>query len=373
VEQPESAQEKTKEAGNNVKFFNPEAGCEPILPLLQPFLDISQIEIPDEYARSAVQSQSHYNIGNASTFRISQEFSPMMLVDRTVRARLSVLTPRDSGAFIAAQPNMEGSSRRSSRHLGADAGRLAGGRFAAQLMRMAAAAGIAGLFGAPLLLAQNLGTVALGSSSSATAVTVTVAIGGTLDNISVSTQGVSNLDFSNTGGGTCAVSTAYSSAQSCTVEVTFSPTAPGLRLGAVTLHDSSGELLGTGYVCGTGTGSLLRFNPGTQAVLYSSLNAPQAMVVDAGSNIYIADTLHTRVLKLPWNGTSYGTPVTVGSGWSAPSGVAVDGAGNVYVADASLNKVVEVPWAGSAYSTQFDIAGTYPFAQDLTIDGSGNL
>jgi large repetitive protein len=375
VEQPESAREKTKEAGNNVKFFNSEAGCELILPLLRPFLDISQIEIPDECARSAVQSQSHYNIGNASTFRISQEFSPMKLVDRTVRARLSVLTPRDSGAFIAAQPNIEGSSRRSWRHLGAGAGagRLAGGRVAAQLMRMAAAAGIAGLFGAPLALAQNLGTVALGSSGSATAVTVTVAIGGTLDNVSVSTQGNSNLDFSNAGGGTCAVSTAYSLGVSCTVEVTFSPTAPGLRLGAVTLHDSSGDLLGTGYVYGTGTGSLLRYNPGTEAVLYSSLNAPQAMVVDAGSNIYIADTHHTRVLKLPWNGTSYGTPVTVGSGWSAPSGVAVDGAGNVYVADASLNKVVEVPWAGSAYGTQFDIAGTYPFAQDLTIDGGGNL
>jgi Bacterial Ig-like domain (group 3)/MBG domain (YGX type) len=297
----------------------------------------------------------------------------MKLVDRTVRARLSVLTPRDSGAFIAAQPNMEGSSRPSWRHLGAGAGRLAGGRVAAQLMRMAAAAGIAGLFGAPLALAQNLGTVALGSSSSATAVTVTVAIGGTLDNISVSTQGVSNLDFSNTGGGTCAVSTAYSSAQSCTVEVTFSPTAPGMRLGAVTLHDSSGDLLGTGYVYGTGTGSLLRYNPGTQTVLYSALNAPQAMVVDAGSNIYIADTVNTRVLKLPWNGSGYGTPVTVGTGWSAPSGVAVDGAGNVYVADANLDSVVEVPWTGSAYGTQFDIAGTYPSAQDLTIDGSGNL
>ena len=69
----------------------------------------------------------------------------MKLLDREARAPLSVLTPRDSGALIAAQPNMEGSSRRSSLHLGADAGRLAGGRVAALLMRMAAAAGIAGL------------------------------------------------------------------------------------------------------------------------------------------------------------------------------------------------------------------------------------
>jgi len=113
------------------------------------------------------------------------------------------------------------------------------------------------------------------------------------------------------------------------VNVTFSPTAPGLRLGAVELFDSSDTLLGTGYIYGTGKGSLLRYNPGTQAVLYSGLSSPQAMVVDAGKNVYIADTLNARVLKLPWNGTSYGTPLTVGTGWMAPSGVAVDGAGNL--------------------------------------------
>jgi hypothetical protein len=214
-------------------------------------------------------SQGHPNIGNASTYYIYRKFSPMKLVDRKVRAQLSILTPRDSGALIAAQPNMERLSRRSWRDLGAGAGWLVGRRVAAQLLRMAAAGGIAGLSGAPLAVAQNLGTVALGSLSSATAITVNVAIAGTLDNISVSTQGTSSLDFSKTGGGTCAVSTAFSSTQSCTVEVTFSPTAPGLRLNAVELLDSSGDLLGTGYVYNTGTGSLLPCNPGTQAVLYT--------------------------------------------------------------------------------------------------------
>jgi hypothetical protein len=41
-------------------------------------------------------------------------------------------------------------------------------------MWLEAAAGIAGFDGAPMALAQNLGTVALGSSSSATAVTANV-------------------------------------------------------------------------------------------------------------------------------------------------------------------------------------------------------
>jgi large repetitive protein len=79
-------------------------------------------------------------------------------------------------------------------------------------------------------------------------VTVTLAASGTLSSILVSTQGISSMDFTNSGGGTCSVSTPYTSTQSCTVNVTFSPTAPGLRLGAVELFESSGALLGTGYI-----------------------------------------------------------------------------------------------------------------------------
>jgi hypothetical protein len=141
----------------------------------------------------------------------------------------------------------------------------------------------------------------------------------------------------------------------------------------VTLTDGSGALLGTAYLYGTGQAPLLGYNPSTQTVLYTGLNAPQAMAVDAASNIFIADTGNARVIEIPWNGTGYGTPVNVGTGFSAPSGVAVDGAGNVYVADASLNQIIEVPWTGSSYGTQYALLGAYTFAQDVAIDGSGDL
>jgi sugar lactone lactonase YvrE len=295
----------------------------------------------------------------------------MKLINRKVHAPLCGLVPSHLGTPTAVHPCMGGLTRRSQCDF--STGWPDRGRLVVLLVCLIVATGVAGLYGVPMASAQNFGTVALNSSSSATPVTVTFATGGTLNSILVSTQGISGMDFTKSVGGTCTVSTVYTAAQSCTVYVTFSPTAPGLRLGAVEVFNSSDTLLGTGYIYGTGKGSLLRYNPGTQAVLYSSLSSPQAMVVDAGKNVYIADTGNHRALKLPWNGASYGTPVTVGTGWSAPSGVAVDGAGNLYVADAGSNLVVEVPWTGSAYGAQVTISGIYNFAQDLTIDGTGNL
>jgi hypothetical protein len=243
-----------------------------------------------------------------------------------------------------------------------------------ELFRKLPAAMIGLIFFAALAAAaQTLGTVAVGSSSGPAAVPVTFATGGTLSSIAVSTQGVASLDFMNAGGGTCAPASTYTQGQSCTVRIGFTPIAAGLRVGAVTLTDGSGALLGTAYIYGTGQAPLLVYNPSTQTVLYTGLNAPQSMVVDAASNLFIADTGNARVVEIPWNGTGYGAPVNVGTGFSAPSGVAVDGAGNVYVADASLNQIIEVPWTGNAYGAQFALAGTYDFAQDITIDGSGDL
>jgi hypothetical protein len=43
--------------------------CEPILHQLQPFFDISQIEVLDEYVRTSIQNM----IGSVSTCCISEE------------------------------------------------------------------------------------------------------------------------------------------------------------------------------------------------------------------------------------------------------------------------------------------------------------
>jgi hypothetical protein len=116
-------------------------------------------------------------IGNASTHNISQEFSPGKPIDRKVRAPLSALTQVRWGALTLVQSNVNGLTRHSLLNPGAD-GPGAGGpgwrHATALLMWLAAAAGIAGFDGAPRALAENLGTVALGSSRSATAVIANV-------------------------------------------------------------------------------------------------------------------------------------------------------------------------------------------------------
>src|ERR1700733_10746261 len=57
----------------------------------------------------------------------------------------------------------------------------------------------------------NLGTVTLGTSSSATAIPLTFNTAATLGTVSIVTQGASGLDFVASGAGTCTVGTGYHS------------------------------------------------------------------------------------------------------------------------------------------------------------------
>jgi uncharacterized protein (TIGR03437 family) len=81
------------------------------------------------------------------------------------------------------------------------------------------------------------------------------------------------------------------------------------------------------------------------------LNQPNALVLDAAGNIYIADTGNNRIRKVSTSGTitlvaGNNFPAYAGDGGPAvvgelnhPEGLAVDGAGNVYVAD-TFNHVI---------------------------------
>jgi hypothetical protein len=82
--------------------------------------------------------------------------------------------------------------------------------------------------------------------------------------IKVVTQGALNLDFTLGTGSTCTGT--VSAGNACTVNATFAPIAPGLRVGAVQLFDSTGNLLDTTFVNGTGQGPAIAFQPGLQIV-----------------------------------------------------------------------------------------------------------
>jgi hypothetical protein len=196
----------------------------------------------------------------------------------------------------------------------------------------------------------SFGSVNVGSvSSSPTTLTFTFYSGVTLGSAAVLTQGAAGLDFTDAGGDTCTAGTAYNAGGTCTVNVNFKPTAPGVRYGAAELLDLSGNVLATGYVQGIGVGPQVNFMPGTQSTLGTGFAYPEGVAVDGSGNVFVVDCC-SKVVKEIVAAGGYSTIERLGSGFSDPEGVAVDGAGNIFVADSGNNSVKEIVAAGG-YTT----------------------
>jgi sugar lactone lactonase YvrE len=198
-----------------------------------------------------------------------------------------------------------------------------------------------------------------------------VASSTTLGTTQVLTQGTTGLDFTLGSGGTC---TGTVSAGTCTVNVTFAPKAPGFRLGAVELTDSSGGVLATSLIYGTGQGPVAAFfttsaNPTTVNTGGVPLSGPKGVAVDAAGDIFIADTGNARVVKIP----ASGTPTTVGVGLEYPQGLAVDGAGDLFIADNNLNEVIEVPAGCTSSGCQIIVGSGLNSQLGVAVDGAGDV
>ena len=245
--------------------------------------------------------------------------------------------------------------------------------------------------------AQNFGTVKIGASITET-VTVPVTYAGTLGGISVRLLGVENLDFTNAGGGTCTVGTAYTVGATCTVKVAFAPKFAGAREGAVVLFSGSsgsGTEIGIAPVYGVGSGPQIAYGPtnvlatspggsvspidvavdgaGDLFILYDglvielpsdggpaiwyyepnspfeALTDPSGMAVDSAGDLFIADSGNNRVVEvLPGEEPVVIAPVVAGMGLLEPRSVAVDEVGDLFIADTDNNRVVEIPAKGGA-------------------------
>lgn len=288
------------------------------------------------------------------------------------------------------------------------------------------------LFAGAGALAQNgVFTVAqaVGMASVAQPVTVTAQVAGTVSTVDVLTMGAPGLDFAGVAASsTCPAATlAVSPAPTtCTESVTFTPTAPGVRMGAVVLLDNStpAKVLGVQYLSGIGSGGLgvltsgnilvvagevgLNKNPVTDGVpaTQTELSLPSGVAVDGAGNLYIADTAHNLIRKvatpippatvgiistyagtgLPGYGGDHGQASS--ATLDQPTSVALDGAGNLYIADTNNNAVRMVAAANGVITT---VAGTgvagYVAGQDggpatlaelsaplgVTIDADGDL
>jgi sugar lactone lactonase YvrE len=255
------------------------------------------------------------------------------------------------------------------------------------------------VFGCALALSAWLGAgnIALaqfpstnvGTQSAPAPITVTVSASAVTSEATaqVLTMGSSGLDFQTLDTSPC---NGKAAGQSCTLSVTFTPTAPGLRVGGVQLLDNTGTVVGYKLISGTGTGGLgvllsgdLQIVAGdgifnqalgdgllaTKAELY----LPSAVVVDGNGNLYISDTDHHRIRKVTAGTISVvagiitvsagtittlagdGTPgflgdngLASGSELNLPGGLALDGAGNLYIADTGNNRIRMIYAATSA-------------------------
>jgi DNA-binding beta-propeller fold protein YncE len=220
----------------------------------------------------------------------------------------------------------------------------------------------------------NFGSINVGGSSSATAVTLNFAAAGALGSVTVLTEGAPGLDFANAGAGNCAVGTNYSVGSSCQVNVTFSPTLAGNRYGAVVLANGSGKVLATAYMQGTGIGPQVNFLPGTEiAVPTSALMYPFGVAIDAAGGIYIADAGNNRVLKETFSAGSYTESTVTTSALSYPTGLAIDAAGNVYIADTGNNRVLKETIFGGSYTESTVTTSTLSSPSGVAVDAAGNL
>ncbi|MGH9599713.1 MAG: Ig-like domain repeat protein, partial [Terracidiphilus sp.] len=235
---------------------------------------------------------------------------------------------------------------------------------------------------------SSFGTEAVGSTTNNQSVTVTAQANGTVHTVEILTLGANGLDFAvGTGTSSCPTVTFSGGTTTCTESVTFTPTAPGVRMGAVVLLDGSGHLLGEEPISGTGSGGLGVLVPGNLIPVagnngeftavndglpatQADLDLPASVVVDGAGNLYIADSQHNRIRMVcgaKTTATIAGTTCTtagnistiagngnVGDGGNgaeasnttttldSPSGVGIDGAGNLYIADTGNDEIREI-------------------------------
>jgi sugar lactone lactonase YvrE len=194
--------------------------------------------------------------------------------------------------------------------------------------------------------------------------------GETVGSIQVLTEGAPNLDFKQSASaGTCTAGV-YTSATACTVNVTFAPTVPGERQGAVVFYDDSGNVLSSLPINGTGIAPQVAFNPGTQTVL---AREPNGVVVDAIGDVYFSDSATYAVEEIPAGCASSACQTTIGGGFNGPAGLAIDGMGNIYVADFYNSAVKRIPSGCTSASCVITLGGGFNRPDGVAVDGIGNV
>ena len=234
---------------------------------------------------------------------------------------------------------------------------------------------------------ESFGAQTIGLPSTPQALSFSIAAGTSVGSIAVVTTGIPNLDFASTTGTTCAAQR-YSTAANCVVNVSFTPTAAGLRMGAVLFFSKSngaGAVLGSVLVYGTGIGPQIAFGPGVVSAVDKpkydvGLVNPVAMAADAAGNLFVLDTISNppsyRLVQIPAGGGKPAVtyPAANGEALYLPSCIALDGAGDLFIGD-FYGRIVEVSIGGAATTAIYPSANGIPLKapSGLVVDGLGDL
>jgi serine/threonine-protein kinase len=89
---------------------------------------------------------------------------------------------------------------------------------------------------------------------------------------------------------------------------------------------------------------------GSQSVMpVTNRSVPITVAVNSAGTLFVADS-DNQILELPQGGTQHTFPPNASA---QPGGVAVDGAGNVFFSDAVINQVMELPKGGQLVALSF--------------------
>ena len=251
----------------------------------------------------------------------------------------------------------------------------------------------------------------------------------TVGSVSVVTEGISGKDFqpqANDTSATLCAGHSFTSGNSCTVHVSFSPLGPGRRIGQIQLLDGSGHPLATTYLSGWGQGALLvsgsptvstiagidntsgyNYDPVSNTIATSNtLNGPRGVVTDLNGNIYVADSGNKIIREITPSGTIstvagvqgqtpsacqalVNAPASTTPAFNLPGGgMAIDAAGNLIVGDYGLHCVYRINLQSETITTILGQGGSDDSVSDVPgwasevelarvggvgVDGAGNV
>ena len=154
---------------------------------------------------------------------------------------------------------------------------------------------------------------ALGTTSSAQAVTLTNSGGTTLNITSIALTGANASDFAQTNNCGASVTTGTN----CTISVTFTPAACGTRTAAVTLTDNAAGSPQTVSLSGTGTAAVASLSPTSLAFGNQSVGATSAAQTLTLSNTGTAALSITSLALTGSNASDFAQTNTCGSSVAA--------------------------------------------------------